>query len=47
MLGQLLADAKGDTETAIDYLNQSLTILKKVSPPSARTVQEIIDRISG
>ena len=46
-LGQLLADAKGETETAIDYLSQSLTILEKIRSPSALTVQAILNRISG
>ena len=47
MLGQLLADEKGDKETAIDYLSQSLTILQKIGSPNARTVQGMLDRISG
>ena len=46
MLGQRLADEKGDRETALNYLKQSLEILQKIGSPSARTVGGIIELIS-
>ncbi len=42
-----LANETGDAETAIPYLQESLTILQKIGSPSAQTVQSIIDRITN
>lgn len=47
MMGQLLADKKGDRETAIAYLQESLAILQRLGSPDARTVQNILNRITG
>jgi tetratricopeptide (TPR) repeat protein len=47
MMGQLLADAKGDTQQGLAYLEQSLAILQRLRSPDAATVQEIIARIRG
>ena len=46
MMGQLLADKKGDSETAISHLQESLAILQRIGSPDARTVQNILNRIS-
>ena len=46
MMGQLLADKKGDSETATSYLQESLAILQRIGSPDARTVQNILNRIS-
>ncbi|MDB9465716.1 hypothetical protein PN480_17820 [Dolichospermum circinale CS-1225] len=45
MLGQLLADEKGDFVTALDYLHQSLEILQRIKSPDAETVMGIIKRV--
>ncbi|ALB42638.1 hypothetical protein AA650_21220 [Anabaena sp. WA102] len=45
MLGQLLADEKGDFVTALEYLHQSLEILQLVKSPDAETVRGIIKRV--
>ena len=42
MLGQLLADKKGDFDQALNYLQQSLKILQHLKSPDAETVKEII-----
>ncbi len=42
MLGQLLADEKGDFDQALNYLQQSLEILQHLKSPDAETVKEII-----
>jgi tetratricopeptide (TPR) repeat protein len=44
-LGQLLADEKGEVETAIDYLQQSLAILEHLKSPDAETVMRILNRV--
>ncbi|WP_293332880.1 tetratricopeptide repeat protein [Microcoleus sp. CAWBG58] len=45
MLGQLLADEKGDFEKALNYLQQSLEILQHLRSPDAETVRRIISRV--
>ncbi|MEG4577708.1 tetratricopeptide repeat protein [Microcoleus sp. N3A4] len=45
MLGQLLADEKGDFDNALNYLQQSLDILQHLRSPDAETVREIIARV--
>ena len=45
MLGQLLADEKGDFEKALNYLQQSLDILQYLRSPEADKVREIIARV--
>jgi tetratricopeptide (TPR) repeat protein len=45
MLGQLLADEKGDFDQALNYLQQSLEILQHLRSPDAETVKEIMARI--
>ncbi|WP_293359475.1 MULTISPECIES: tetratricopeptide repeat protein [unclassified Microcoleus] len=45
MLGQLLADEKGDFDEALNYLQQSLEILQHLRSPDAETVKRIISRI--
>ena len=45
MLGQLLADEKGDFELALNYLQQSLDILQRLRSPDAEIVREIIARV--
>ena len=47
MMGQLLADKKGDYQKGLAYLEQSLAILQRLRPPDAATVQRIIARIRG
>jgi tetratricopeptide (TPR) repeat protein len=47
MMGQLLADEKGDYQQGLAYLEQSLAILQRLRSPDAATVQEIIARIRG
>ena len=42
MLGQLLADEKGDFDKALNYLQQSLDILQHLRSPDAEIVREII-----
>jgi Tfp pilus assembly protein PilF len=42
MLGQLLADEKGDFDQALNYLQQSLEILQHLRSPDAETVKRII-----
>ena len=42
MLGQLLADEKGDFDQALNYLQQSLEILQHLRSPDAEIVKEII-----
>jgi len=42
MLGQLLADKKGDFDQALNYLQQSLEILQHLRSPDAETVRRII-----
>ncbi|MGM3306443.1 tetratricopeptide repeat protein [Anabaena sp. WFMT] len=45
MLGHLLAYKKGDFVTALDYLQQSLEILKRIKSPDAGTVRKIINDV--
>jgi tetratricopeptide (TPR) repeat protein len=45
MMGQLLADEKGDYQQGLAYLEQSLAILQRLRSPDAATVQSIINRI--
>jgi tetratricopeptide (TPR) repeat protein len=45
MLGQLLADEKGDFVTALDYLHQSLEIFQCIQSPNAETVRKIINDV--
>ncbi len=45
MLGQLLADEKGDFATALDYLQESLEIFQRIQSPDAETVREIINDV--
>jgi len=45
MLGQLLADEKGEVETAFNYLQQALDILQRLQSPEAETVSRILDRV--
>jgi Tfp pilus assembly protein PilF len=45
MLGQLLADKKGDFVTALNYLQQSLEILQRIQSPNTETVRGIIKRV--
>lgn len=45
MLGQLLADEKGEVETALNYLQQALDILHRLESPDAETVSIILDRV--
>lgn len=47
MLGQLLADKKGDSATAIVYLQESLDILQRIGSSDTRTVQDMLNRIMG
>ncbi|MEB3312000.1 MAG: tetratricopeptide repeat protein [Snowella sp.] len=47
MMGQLLADEKGDYQQGLAYLEQSLAILQRLRSPDAATVQRIIARIRG
>ncbi|WP_242728771.1 tetratricopeptide repeat protein [Microcoleus vaginatus] len=42
MLGQLLADKKGDFDKALNYLQQSLDILQHLRSPEAEKVRKII-----
>ena len=42
MLGQLLADKKGDFGKALNYLQQSLDILQHLRSPDAETVRQLI-----
>lgn len=46
MLGQLLADKKGDVATAIPYLEESLAILQRIGSLDAATVAAILTRIT-
>ncbi len=45
MLGQLLADGKGNFDTGVNYLQQSLEILQRIQSPDAETVRQIIARV--
>ncbi|MEP6497346.1 tetratricopeptide repeat protein [Microcoleus vaginatus] len=45
MLGQLLADKKGDFDKALNYLQQSLDILQHLRSPEAETVRRIIAEV--
>jgi len=45
MLGQLLADKKGEIETALNYLQQALDILQRLQSPDAETVSRILNRV--
>ncbi len=47
MMGQLLADEKGDYQKGLAYLEQSLAILQPLRSPDAVTVQGIIEWIRG
>jgi hypothetical protein len=47
MMGQLLADEKGDYQQGLAYLEQSLAILQQLRSPDAAQVQEMIARIRG
>ncbi|MEP6514922.1 tetratricopeptide repeat protein [Microcoleus vaginatus] len=45
MLGQLLADKKGDFDKALNYLQESLDILQHLRSPDAKTVRRIIAEV--
>ncbi|HEY9850657.1 MAG TPA: tetratricopeptide repeat protein [Leptolyngbyaceae cyanobacterium] len=45
MLGQLLAYERGEFDTALNYLQQSLEILQRIKSPNAETVKRIITRV--
>jgi len=45
MMGQLLAYSKGDFDTALDYLQQSLEILQRLQSPDAETVRRILNQV--
>ncbi len=45
MLGQLLADEKGEFEIGLDYLQQSLEIFQRLGSPNAETARQIINRV--
>jgi tetratricopeptide (TPR) repeat protein len=45
MMGQLLADERGDFETALAYLQESLAILEHLRSPDAETVKGIMARV--
>ncbi len=45
MLGQLLADAKADFHTGLDYLHKSLEILQRLKSPNTKITTQIIVRI--
>ena len=47
MMGQLLADEKGDYQQGLAYLEQSLAILQRLRSPDAAQVQEMIAQIRG
>jgi hypothetical protein len=44
MLGQLLADEKGDFVTALEYLQHSLEILQRIQSPDAETVSLVVQK---
>lgn len=44
-LGVLVANVQGDFDTALEYLQQSLTILELIQSPDADAVRRIIDRV--
>ena len=44
MLGDLLAN-NGDFQTAISYLQESLTILQHLKSPDAATVQSLLEQV--
>ncbi|MBE7381445.1 MAG: tetratricopeptide repeat protein [Leptolyngbya sp. SIO1E4] len=44
-LGETLAEAKGDFAAAIPYLEDSLTILKRIGSPDASTVETILHQV--
>ncbi len=43
-MGNLLAN-KGDFQTAISYLQESLTILQHLKSPDAATVQSLLEQV--
>ncbi len=45
MMGQLLADSKGDFDTALDYLQQSLEIFQRIQSSRAKIVKQTIARL--
>jgi tetratricopeptide (TPR) repeat protein len=45
MLGQLLANEKGDFVTALEYLQQSLEIFQRIQSPHAETVRGFINDV--
>ena len=45
MLGQLLADVKGDFDTGLDYLQQSLEILQRLQGTDVKTIKTIIFKL--
>jgi hypothetical protein len=44
MMGDLLAN-NGDFQTAISYLQESLTILQHLKSPDAATVQRMLEQV--
>jgi tetratricopeptide (TPR) repeat protein len=44
-LGELLAKERGDFDTALDYLQQSLEIFQRLQSPDAETVRQAIARV--
>jgi hypothetical protein len=47
MLGQLVVVAQGDFVRAIDYLQQSLAILRQIQSADAQVVERILARVRG
>jgi hypothetical protein len=47
MLAQLIAVHQRDFGTAIDYLQQSEAILRRIGSPDADTVAEILQQVRG
>jgi hypothetical protein len=45
MLGKLFAYQKGDSNTALYYLRQSLEIFQRIQSPNAETVRKIINDV--
>jgi tetratricopeptide (TPR) repeat protein len=45
MMGYLLAN-NGDFQTAISYLQESLTILQHLKSPDAATVQSLLEQVT-
>lgn len=45
MLGQLLADVKGDFDTGLNYLKQSLEILQRLQSIDVKTIKSVIFKL--